>query len=560
MVMNYKLIVLTGSDHFESSCSKWLAFAADNNCKIEFSNNINKNLLFSELEKSEFPYLVFVNSSIEPLKALIDGVNKSLTYVENKFHNCSIVASDGLDVNNEHISNNYYYNSPKLKSNYSWKPLVNFSDSYFILNMSAIESHKNVINELGNTKRLETYISLILAYHGKYILFSPYLSFCCHERIESDFIEIDEFSKCYKRYFKENYFNDVSKFYTWENYKDGKCDGQKQYVENLMSNVQNDFNENYISFIIRTQFKRIFFLKRLLSSISVAKQQINIVVEIILSHDIKHVNEEVISQLKKQYVDLEIKTINNYQEKHIPSRTRNLIGGIKCASGNFIWCIDDDDYLYPEALKVFCKHVLPQNNIIYFCGSDVHEENWDLISDNRAVLISSKKMKSYKADNWFHAFRGYNSLPICSIIAERGLVLDRISKIPLRHDLSEDYTLLLILLASKNISVEIIQDQIVGISLRKGHDNVVDMEDRSKWLRDIFSFLYDCYSSGHFGSEVFWKIASLNFSMGEQKEILSSKIEDLQKQITLLEKDNNRLVKDLLGRRAIEIALKSERS
>jgi len=89
-------------------------------------------------------------------------------------------------------------------------------------------------------------------------------------------------------------------------------------------------------------------------------------------------------------------------------------------------------------------------------------------------------------------FGGVNRLPVCAVIMPRETLIARLGTFTFRHDLSEDYTLFLLLLTDPALPEIVELPGTFGhISLRAQDRHSITMEDRRPWVRDIALYLAD---------------------------------------------------------------------
>ncbi len=98
----------------------------------------------------------------------------------------------------------------------------------------------------------------------------------------------------------------------------------------------------------------------------------------------------------------------------------------------------------------------------------------------------------YPAAGYARMFDGVNQLPICAFLCPRQWLQDRVRSFPMQHDLSEDYTLYLLLLTAPDLPrLELHEEVFCIVSSRDDGSNTITMTDRRPWVRDITLFLHD---------------------------------------------------------------------
>lgn len=244
-----------------------------------------------------------------------------------------------------------------------------------------------------------------------------------------------------------------------------------------------------MSILTRTRFERPHLLRRMLASISRARSR-HVPIEIVLSSDAEpEFAEEIFEDLQCSFINLKLKLKLNPPSGH--SRVTNLLGGVQAASGEYVLIVDDDDYLDLFAFDNLLPAFFAGNRPLVALTTEVHEETWEETPSGRWVLTHSVPMTKYPADGWRRMFSGVNKLPICGLAIPRARLTPRLKAFELRHDLSEDYALFLLLLTDPELpSIHECIEPVAHVSIR-GSENSVLMHDRRPWAHDIMHFLSD---------------------------------------------------------------------
>lgn len=245
-----------------------------------------------------------------------------------------------------------------------------------------------------------------------------------------------------------------------------------------------------LSIVTRTQFKRPHLLRRLLTSVNRAKID-GIDVEIVLSTDIDQERAERESaKYREEFPGLNICLAFNPAHRY--SRVGNMIGGMRASTREYVWMIDDDDYVDLFAFQTLRSVLFGSSRPLIIVSSQTHTESWLNTDTNFPILSSSKPAAHWPASGWRDMFGGVNKMPICGAVIPREFLLRCLERFEFRHDLSEDYTLFLLLLTAPDLPrlLELNAD-LAHISLRESGENVMTIEDRSRWTRDIAAFLFD---------------------------------------------------------------------
>ncbi len=245
-----------------------------------------------------------------------------------------------------------------------------------------------------------------------------------------------------------------------------------------------------LSIVTRTRFTRPHLLERLLTSITRARRD-GVEIEVVLSSDAPlKTCETALAELKAKFVNLTLRLRHNPAEGH--SRVTNLLAGLRAAAGTHVAIMDDDDYVDLFAFEEMQRALFLGARPLMVTGSAVHDEEWTETPSGRHILTRSTERMTYPASGWREMFGGVNRLPVCALVMPREQLLARLDTFAFEHDLSEDYTLFLLVLTDPALPEIIELPGIFGhISLRPGDGHSITMEDRRPWVRDIALYLAD---------------------------------------------------------------------
>ena len=249
-----------------------------------------------------------------------------------------------------------------------------------------------------------------------------------------------------------------------------------------------------ISIVVRTLFKRRHLAERLLASIVRASIP-GVKTEVVLSTDVDpKAAKEGLQALQSKFPMLALKLAINPAAKanEAHSRVRNLLGGAAAAGSDYIWFIDDDDYLDPEALRTLEQQVYFGVKPVFFVDTAVHNEKWDVRESGHAVVESSAYSHTWTADGWRTLFSGVNRLPVCGAIMPRDMFMRAVQAFNFRYDLSEDYILHLLMLTQSELPCFVeLTGPMCHVSIRDVNENTMNVSDRTQWCVDIHGFLND---------------------------------------------------------------------
>ena len=280
-----------------------------------------------------------------------------------------------------------------------------------------------------------------------------------------------------------------------------------------------------ITIAIRTTLTRPYLLRRTVASAAVANARRPVEAVVLVGSVDPTELEATAAELRESFPGLHIHALATNPTG--ASRTANVLAAIDTATTDYIWFIDDDDMATPHSLAAIKNTVHAADRPILFGASEAYIETW--ASDTRPLLMWSQKTETYDPANVLNAFTGTNSLPICSLIIPVELAQTRLRRELLRHDLGEDFTLLLLLLTMPGVTYGIVDTDIAHISIRPNSDSVVTYEDRTPWLQNLSGFMADLRTDPLASSQTTWMLGGNLFGDSEpdETEPLRSRINQL---------------------------------
>ena len=245
------------------------------------------------------------------------------------------------------------------------------------------------------------------------------------------------------------------------------------------------------SFVVRTIFQRPHLLRRCLISIDYIRRTLRVPVEIVLASDLgEDLVADELRRLRDDFPAFSFVLADGRVEQGT-SRVRNLTAGIKTTSGERVCIIDDDDYYLPLACAALTMCIERYFEGILLLGAQIVNEEWVQTSHKWHCRIVSYST-AYQARDWPNIFRGWNSLPLSSLVYPGDYIRSLINEYQFDHDLSEDFILHLMVFSDpRRPGIQVTDGISVHQSHRAGSDNVSTMEDRTRWCVDTGNGVFD---------------------------------------------------------------------
>lgn len=244
----------------------------------------------------------------------------------------------------------------------------------------------------------------------------------------------------------------------------------------------------------RTQFRRPELLERAIASFAIAQVEsgdfLDLTVCLVSDCDTS-ISEPYLQAYREQFPVLKIDCWCHILRPRRYSRTDLLFAAIELATTDYIWFVDDDDYIMPGALEALSRTLQPGERVITVGNSIKVQEKWVAFEDNhydKSALAESRIVGRFNARDIFRVFSGENFTPVCSVILPVQLVAERLKGKHALGDYNEDYFILLTALTSPKIDVRVLDFDLCGVSLRET-GNTVTEGDRSNWHFSYATFM-----------------------------------------------------------------------
>ena len=464
------------------------------------------------------PSVVFDAAFMEVLQDVIDELgNAELDWL--------IAGGEGLTHDGQVHSATYRYHKPSLQTFSLVSPVVDVAPDLYLINVDNLRKiNLDGIVELPNDA-LEVLLIYLGYVHGFVSVYHPRIMYAIETDRPRNLADMEVAARFIAQQFADDHVPSLAGDIDLTTYRPAQLAHTRPNLsEAVKQTIVRYCDLPSFSIVTRTRFSRLPLLKRMLTSLSRCAADMGIRIECVLSTDVPEIHANwYFNQLKGAFHPLQLQLVVN-QESVKASRVMNLLAGIEAASNDYVWIMDDDDFFFSTAFEDLQPAFFLQQHPFILSATDVFEEKWDIQDDNHAVKSSTHKLHTYKAENWRSVFSGVNPIPICGFIVPREFIIERSKQFDFRHDLSEDYTLLLLLLTAPNLPPIVeVTNSVCGVSVRPSSDNVVNTEGRTSWLRDIVWFLRDLQQNTDAVSSGQWQV---HIQAGQQDTDKNHQIEN----------------------------------
>lgn len=458
-------------------------------CLIQCDKNKELNLLLKDiLTSEEAPFLICDDSVYLP----VDIIERSFLLCEvlfENYENWGMVGNCGVSclkvgarasqfVKYANDSNGHFNLKGKLL------PAESLYGSIFLINPNG-NYEDIIIPAVKAFSTLATALSFASVVSKRSCFIAPELM-CYQNAISNVCDKTDDEYELIRDYLTSLFVNSRIN-YKYSSFNIDKPTGSIDLVDSALGNCVRRKNKTTLSIIVRTQFTRLKALFRTLSSIKSFSTMAD------ASCDIRcYVITDNLEGPDKTYYGYNVLKCESQKKD---SRFSLIANAIKLIDSDYVWFIDDDDWVFPNVAhqisQVLCS--CPKKSTIYL---DVRHfnETVDFNDLNTSELTASRY---FPAKNFIKNFSGENYSPFCGVIFPK-VVLERIINSSMINSvtLMEDFMLHVINSNTEEFFPVIIDKLSVGISIRQS-GQTMSMSDDKPWRLSGGTVYYHMITNGN---------------------------------------------------------------
>lgn len=280
-----------------------------------------------------------------------------------------------------------------------------------------------------------------------------------------------------------------------------------EYYDAALASVRKE-NPVKLAVCVRTQFKRPHLLERLLISAAHAIRE----AAALISTDITLLTDQegpeftrIEGELRERFADIKIVCFSHKIKDGRSSRVDLIYSAFESVQADFLWFIDDDDYVLPSGICNIARSIYDKSRQLIIVDCLRASEKWQ-VENSVEFLKSSKFLGRTDSAQVYEALRGDNFTPFCGAIYPRTMMREKLRVAAGRTSYYEDYLLLLVALSCSEVLVEKLPHLCCGISIR-GADNTVTEKDRTIWNLSLATVLAEVNANPHLAISFAWDIA-----------------------------------------------------
>ena len=264
-----------------------------------------------------------------------------------------------------------------------------------------------------------------------------------------------------------------------------------------------------LAICVRTQFKRAALLERFFLSaaaaIRAAEALADIEIVVVTDQPVERAGNEI-AELKRRFEKLNVSLLPHPISDGRASRVDLVAAAFDKLDADYLWFIDDDDYLLPSGAAYVARTLAPRPNQLVAVDCIYVEETWGATNGKDGAEFLRDSVSTGRTDGGkiFSVFDGDNTVPFCGVVYPRELMRGKLAAARARASYYEDYLLSLIALSIPEMSVETLPKLCCGISLR-GPDNTVTETDRTVWNLSFATVIGEILARPGLANAVAWE-------------------------------------------------------
>jgi hypothetical protein len=452
--------------------------------------------------------------------------------LNGRFPNWALCGNRGMRWDGQRLYDySYDMSSGGLQTATCAHPVISLDDGVLLVNPSVLNGHKALAPPLKH-HRPGVLLSLECLQNGSVMAVSPHLLAMRTGGSEIDDEEALDTDPGFREYYRASFLNhhcatpdgmlDLSEIVDYRYVSEPWAPAAQQDILELYDQsleASRAVVRPSVTICCRTQFLRLEMLERAVLSFAAFRQHtcplVHVEVRLITDASLDAVAPEV-RRLQQTHPGAALECWYHEIRPNRYSRTDLLLAAVERAGTDYIWFIDDDDYVNAATGPALARSLVAGAPLVIVASSSVIKETWD--AGNEAPgrgapgaqgleLTHAENSPSYQATHIFRILKGLNFVPICSMILPVALMQDRISKVRALGDYNEDYFLLLLALTASRVEVCLLDCELSSVSIR-GDENTVTQKDRSGWHLSLATFLLEIMNNTEGNSPFLWQIAN----------------------------------------------------
>jgi hypothetical protein len=258
-----------------------------------------------------------------------------------------------------------------------------------------------------------------------------------------------------------------------------------------------------VTICCRTQFRRLEMLERAITSFSIAEiaSRGKLKLEATLITDCPP--EAAVSHLRTfqaKFPLLGLQCWTHVVREPRSSRTDLILAAIERAETDYIWFVDDDDYVLPGAPEALARTLIPAEETIVVGNSLQMYETW-----LDGAFVESKLANRFSSRKLYNILSGANHVPVCGYLLPLSKAKSILSMKRALGDYYEDYFILLSFLCAPRADVRLLDADLAAVSIRDT-GNTVTQTDRSQWNSSLATFMQEILCDAD-RSPILWQLA-----------------------------------------------------
>jgi hypothetical protein len=413
----------------------------------------------------------------------------------------------------------------KLRTSLCAHPVICLDDNLLLINPRVLRKHEASAPELARPQS-GILLSLECLANGSLMAVSPRLLALLREHEGPEILPELEADARFREYYRAHFLNPsfttpagvielsdaVEVGYVFEPGAEVKqCD----VVELFDQALGGARRRPSLTICCRTQFQRAEMLERAVLSFGVCREHASLLSDLqirLVTDQSEAAGAPVLQRLKTIYPAARLECWFEKVREPRLSRIDLMRAAMERAETDYIWFVDDDDYVIPSALPALARCLIPDAALMVIASAARVSEEWETVADQASGASKRKlgraiRAKGFAAGGIFEVMRGENRIHLCGMIFPVKLLRERLRNREALGEYAEDYFLMLLALTAPRVEVSLLEVELAAVSLR-GLENTTTEPDRSVWHQSHATFLLELLNNEEGNSPFLWQQAN----------------------------------------------------
>ena len=411
-------------------------------------------------------------------------------------------------------------------------PCQTIDGNTMLLNVKSLREHSVTLPDFHGFHLYDIVLSIEVLSKGLSVLVAPELA-CFHASAGDqvafdDSLMSDRFRSELASKVRNREIDSLNGVIDLDLYSDSFWNNDRtEIVYGSLRNFVAESKKRSLSIVVRSQFKRKSTLLRTLNSIrSFAGRASYLNIEIVIVTGTKVIDRDALGT--------DIKILQVDTSKFVDDRFELVQFASKNLTSDYIWFVDDDDWLFPNAAEEVSLIVASARPDSTFFFDSQHFSESTQVDQNQWFLepTSVKAGRRFEGHRFISCLSGHNWIPFCSAIFSRQVLASIPDSIIEKVVYYEDFVAILLSIIDEQFHPVYKDLLVAGISVREAASNS-GPNDRDHWNHSMAELTSHLMNDGIYAPLITLPTVVLNNSVRELERLKSEQEDTYEKLVSV---------------------------